>query len=735
MTTQEFIDGITLEQLERDPYPVYERLRAEAPVAWIPAADVWFVTSFDHCAALGGGEHGFAGAQNHPTLQRVFGSPNVLTAEGEVHEDLRAGIDPVLQPLSVNAVIDDLARPIARSYLRRMAERGCGELMADYFEPVSVDALRSVMGLDRLVDSDTLRRWFRDLNTGVSNFGLDPEMFAVADRASEEIEEVLRPRLAELARHPDHSMLSHMLWAGREGGEPRPPEMILPSLKVILLGGMQEPGHAAGSTLLGLFGEPEQWRRLRDDPAEYIPLAVHEGLRWIAPIGAVERTATRDVEIAGQRIPAGSIVQIVLGSANRDETRYDRPERFDMDRSSRVNQAFGNGAHFCAGHFFARQLQHIMFEELLPALPGLRPDPDEEPVVTGWVFRAPKRLPVRWDPVPLPEPGAGSAGSLAAAPPEPPAAIPGTRLLVVAAMRREAEGVVSVELADPSGAPLPPWEPGAHIDIWPTPERAGQYSLSGDPADPGRYRIAVLREQRSRGVSEFVHDTLRVGDALAVGGPRNNFGLEPSGGYLFVAGGIGITPILPMLRAAVRSGAEASLAYCGRSRRTMAFLDEAAGSGCALDAYAGDEGGRADLHRLVRDAAARGVAIYACGPERLLEELELLAERCGAELHVERFTGVEALRADDRAFEIELGRSGGRVTVPADRTALEVLHEQGFEIRHSCREGNCGSCETRVLEGEVEHRDVLLTPAQRAKQDRMMVCVSRAKGERITLDL
>ncbi|MFC6235186.1 cytochrome P450, partial [Leucobacter soli] len=397
MATLDFIDDITLDELEDDPYPRYAQLREHAPVAWIPAADAWFVTSFDACAEVGEGKYGMAGAQNHPTLQRVFGTPNVLTSGGDTHTDLRKGIDPKLQPTPVNDMVDSLVRPIARDYLSRLDGQTSGELMSAYFEPVSVDSLRTVMGLDGYVDSDTLRRWFRDLNLGVANFGLDPDSFAIADRASTEIEEVVRPLLEQLRRTPDDSMLSHMLWAGREGGEPRPVELIMPSLKVILLGGMQEPGHAAGSTLMGLFGEPEQWQKLVDDPDEYIPLAVHEGMRWIAPIGAVERMATRDVELYGQKIPAGSMVEVVLGSANRDASRFDEPDRFDMERTGRVNQAFGNGEHFCAGHFFARQVQRIMFEELVPALPGLRPDPDASPSVTGWVFRAPKTMPARWD--------------------------------------------------------------------------------------------------------------------------------------------------------------------------------------------------------------------------------------------------------------------------------------------------------------------------------------------------
>ena len=282
---------LSLDALEDDPYPSYALLRREAPAAWIPEAGVWFVSTYDLCGLVGRGEQGFVGATRHPTLQRVFGTPNILTSGGEEHTDLRAGVDPKLQPGPVNQMIDDLVRPVARGHLSRLGGRTSSELMADYLEPVSVEALRRVMGLDDLVDAGTLRRWFADLNVGVSNFGRDPEHFAVADRATAEIEDVVRPRLEHLQRHPDDSMLSHMLWTGREAGNPRSIDLVLPSLKVILLGGMQEPGHAAGSTLLGLLSRPDQLALTYADPETYIPMAVHEGLRWIAPIGAVERQA------------------------------------------------------------------------------------------------------------------------------------------------------------------------------------------------------------------------------------------------------------------------------------------------------------------------------------------------------------------------------------------------------------------------------------------------------------
>jgi cytochrome P450/ferredoxin-NADP reductase len=728
MPAPAFLDDITLDELERDPYPIYARLRREAPVAWIPAANVWFVTRFDDCASVGEGDHGFVGASNHPTLQRVFGAPNVLTSDGEEHKDLRRGVDPKFQPNPVNEMVDRLVRPVARRYIHELEGRTSTDLMASYFEPVSVESLRQVMGLDGLVDAHTLRRWFHDLNIGVSNFGLDPEAFEIADLASAEIEEVIRPKLASLEKDPDDSMLSHMLWAGRPEGQPRPVELIMPSLKVILLGGMQEPGHAAGSALLGLFSRPEQLERLRSDPAEYIPLAVNEGLRWIAPIGAVERKASREVTLRDNTIPAGSILQVILASANRDETRYDDPDVFDMDRSTRISQAFGNGEHFCAGHFFARQVQRIMFEELIPSLPGLRLDPEGEPQVSGWVFRAPKTLPCVWEP----------AHDIREQISITPVAVPNqpdTRALSIVGMRMEALRVVALELADPDGAPLPAWTPGAHIDVWLSSTQAEQYSLCGDPDDLSTYRVAVLLEPEGDGGSKFVHEYLRPGMLVHVGAPRNNFALKDAESYTFVAGGIGVTAIVPMLREVSRRHADVTVVYAGHSRKTMAFVGEISAIAPSAAIHVAEENNRADLGLIIRTAASRGSVVYACGPERMLEELQRLGDEFGVEVEVERFTPGEAHRPDDTSFTLVLARANETLTIPADRTALDVLEENGYEIRRSCREGNCGSCEQRVLAGRVDHRDVLLTPKQRALNDRMMVCVSRAEDDSLTIDI
>ncbi|MFI6874213.1 PDR/VanB family oxidoreductase [Streptomyces sp. NPDC050400] len=297
--------------------------------------------------------------------------------------------------------------------------------------------------------------------------------------------------------------------------------------------------------------------------------------------------------------------------------------------------------------------------------------------------------------------------------------------LVVAERRAEADDVVSLILRRPDGAPLPGWEPGAHIDLVLGEGLERQYSLCG--GDGRSWRIAVLREAAGRGGSARVHRELAPGSRVRARGPRNHFRLEPAPAYRFVAGGIGITPILPMLAAA----GEWSLFYGGRSRSSMAFTDEVT---------ARHPAGRVHLCEGPLDLAAQlaglrpGELVYACGPESLLAAVEELVP--AAALRTERFTPTAAAPGgDDEAFEVELARSARTLTVPAGRSVLGALQDAGVEVLYSCTEGTCGTCETEVLAGEVDHRDSVLTAQERDSNDTMMVCVSRAKGGRLTLDL
>ncbi|RVU20904.1 oxidoreductase [Streptomyces antnestii] len=309
--------------------------------------------------------------------------------------------------------------------------------------------------------------------------------------------------------------------------------------------------------------------------------------------------------------------------------------------------------------------------------------------------------------------------------------------LVVARRTDEADGVVSLDLRRADDAPLPAWTPGAHIDLLLAPDLVRQYSLCSSPEDAHVWRVAVLRENDGRGGSLHVHDKLAEGDPVQVRGPRNHFPLERAERYLFIAGGIGITPIVPMLKQAERQGSAWELVYGGRTLASMAFRDALVTRyGERVRVRPEDAYGLLDLDALL-GTPRPGTLVYCCGPEPLLKAVE---ERCAdwppGTLHVERFAPKE-LQAPvrDGAFEVELAQTGITVTVPPDKSVLQAVEEAGVQVLSSCQEGTCGTCETAVLEGTVDHRDSLLTPAEQETHDTMMICVSRAACPRLVLDL
>ncbi|NBE51079.1 PDR/VanB family oxidoreductase [Streptomyces boluensis] len=305
--------------------------------------------------------------------------------------------------------------------------------------------------------------------------------------------------------------------------------------------------------------------------------------------------------------------------------------------------------------------------------------------------------------------------------------------LLVRRMTWEADGVLSVELVHPDGKPLPAWEPGAHIDVH-VGGQIRQYSLCGDPAACGTYRIGVLDAPASRGGSRHVHTKLRPGQTVTVSEPRNHFALEEAEGYVFLAGGIGVTPILAMAREAARRGVAWRMVYGGRGRDSMAFTDELAALDGDLTLVPQDERGHIDLAAALADLPD-GTLVYCCGPEPLLAAVEAA---CPAEvLRVERFAAPVVERdGDDDAFEVECRSSGLTLAVGPGTSILEAAEQAGLTVASSCRDGICGSCETRVLDGTPDHRDFLLSEAEHAANSSMMICVSRcASGSRLALDL
>jgi ferredoxin-NADP reductase len=309
--------------------------------------------------------------------------------------------------------------------------------------------------------------------------------------------------------------------------------------------------------------------------------------------------------------------------------------------------------------------------------------------------------------------------------------------MLIADKTPAADDVIVLTIVDPDGRELPEWTPGAHVDLVLGPSLVRQYSLCGPPDDPGSWQVGVLRDPNSRGGSRYVHDVLQLGTTVRVRGPRNHFTLVDSPRYVFIAGGIGITPILSMIRAADVAGAEWELLYGGRRRSSMAFRNELADYGDRVRLQPEDESGLMDLASVL-GRPRENTLVYCCGPEPLLAAVEENCARWPAgSLQVERFTprALPDRPGSDEPFDVLFERSGITATVAPDRTVLEVAEEAGLSVPSSCREGTCGTCEAKVLGGTPEHRDSLLTPEEQEAGDLMMICVSRCRSPRLVLDL
>ncbi|HTQ17370.1 PDR/VanB family oxidoreductase [Mycobacterium sp.] len=328
---------------------------------------------------------------------------------------------------------------------------------------------------------------------------------------------------------------------------------------------------------------------------------------------------------------------------------------------------------------------------------------------------------------------------------EAPALAPGagvrefTADLVVNRRDAAADGVAVLDLADPHGEDLPDWEAGAHIDLLLDDGLVRQYSLCGDPRDAKSWRVGVLLDPNSRGGSRHVHDNLVEGVSVRVRGPRNHFALVDSPRYLFIAGGIGITPIIAMVNSAQQAGSDWTLIYLGRSLTTMAFaqtLSDAHGDRVTL--WPQNQNGLFDLGEVLAEPTDQTL-VYCCGPEQLLAAVE---EHCvnwpEGSLHIERFaakTASEESSGGLDSFQVVCQRSGATVEVSQDISILEALEDADIPILSSCLEGVCGTCVATVVEGTPDHRDSMLTEAERASGNKILTCVSRSGSEKLVLDL
>jgi len=388
-----FGESITLAELERDPYPIYARLRREEPVAWVPAVQLWLVTRFDDVRHVDMNPGVFTAETVPSTLNRTMGH-NMLGSEGADQRRIRRITETPFRPREVEERTQGMIPELAHELVDRFVDRGGVDLFTEYCDPMSVRSLRFMLGLDDVPWQDILR-WNEGMMPGLANFEGDPDKQAPADRASAELGDAIDHVLQRLEREPDGSVLSWMLRHERDGDR-MTREEIVANTKLMLSGGLQEPRDLIALTVLALGSNPDQLERVRRNRS-LVKAAVEETLRWAGPVGTSTRQTTRATELAGVELERGALIGAVLSSANRDPTRFTDPDRFDIGRKQGAHLAFAIGTHFCLGAWFGRHLARVSLNVLLDRLPNLRLDPDRPVTLSGWEFRAPDSAYVRWD--------------------------------------------------------------------------------------------------------------------------------------------------------------------------------------------------------------------------------------------------------------------------------------------------------------------------------------------------
>jgi cytochrome P450 len=385
-------DEVTLEELERDPYPVYARLRDEEPVSWVPAVGLWLVTRYDDVRYVDHTPEVFTAETEPSTLNRTMGK-NVLGSEGPDQQRIRRVLEPPFRPRDVEERTQGMIPKLANELIDGFEARGECDLFREFADPMSVRSLRFMLGLEDVPWEDLLR-WNEGLMPGLANFEGNDEKQAPADRASEELGAAIERVLDGLDVVPDGSVLSWMLH--RDGdGDRMSREEIVANTKLMLSGGLHEPRDLIALTVWAVGDLLEEVRADRG----LVKHAVEETLRWAGPVGTSTRQTIAETELAGVRLPEGALIGAVLSSANRDPRRYTDPDRFDLYRKEGAHLAFAAGNHFCLGAWFGRHLARVSLDVLLDRLPGLRLDPERPATLSGWEFRAPDSTWVRWDAV------------------------------------------------------------------------------------------------------------------------------------------------------------------------------------------------------------------------------------------------------------------------------------------------------------------------------------------------
>jgi cytochrome P450/ferredoxin-NADP reductase len=733
-----------------DPAEALRWSRAQEPVFFSPKLGYWVVCRYEDVKAVFRDNVTFSPSialekmtPNSPEANAIlarygYGMNRTLVNEDEpAHMARRRALMQSFVPGEL-AHHEAMVRRLTREYVDRFIDRGEADLVDDMLWEIPLTVALHFLGVPE-DDMATLRKY--SIAHTVNTWGRPTrdEQLAVADAVGK-FWQFAGGVLEKMRADPSgHGWMQYAIRRQKEL-----PDVVTDSyLHSMMMAGIvaahETTANASANAMRLLLTNRDVWNEICASPT-LIPNAVEECLRYSGSVVAWRRLVTADTIISDISIPKGSKLLIITASANHDERHFENADELDIYRDNTTDHlTFGYGSHQCMGKNLARMEMRIFLEEFTKRLPHMELIPDQTfTFLPNTSFRGPDHLYVRWDPTQNPELRDRSIlDGHAAFEIGAPVKHGLTRQVRVVDVHREADGVICLTVEEPHGRALPDWTPGAHIDVM-IGDYARKYSLCGERDDGSRLKIAILKDETGRGGSLYIHQTITPGALIRIRGPKNHFRLDEGGErYLLIAGGIGITPIVAMADRLKQLGKDYAIHYAGRSEASMAFNGRLRRDhGDRLFLYPKSEGRRLNLDAVV-SAAHADAQIYACGPERLLEALEHIVRARPERLHIEHFTaiGTQLVPENEEPFEVELKDSQLSVQVPADQTLLEALRGVGVDVPSDCEEGLCGTCEVNVIAGEIDHRDKVLSSAERADGRRMMTCCSRSRGSKLVLAL
>ncbi|MEP4037901.1 cytochrome P450 [Pseudophaeobacter sp.] len=704
----------------RDPHPHYEKMRALGPVVYLPRHDNYALPRYAEVAAALRNHEQFCSGNG--VAADEFGCEylqgNTVASDPPRHTALRGAMAPPLFPGALEKIRPRVIK-VATDLIDDLIKRDVFDTPTDLSRHLPFTIVRDMVGLPDH-GQDQMQKWAA---AAFDVLGCQNERGKAAVKIIEESRRFIEGNVNRDSVRPGSwtSRILDLVDAGDLDPALAPFAMrdyINPSLDSTI--------SATSGLIWQLSQHPEEWQRLRDNPV-LVRNAVNEAVRLTSPARSFTRQSTSDVEIAGVIIPAGSRIQMMWGSANRDERAFDNPDKFDITRDPKAHLGFGSGIHMCVGMHLAQLEMMTLIEAMIPRIARIECDTPE--VALNNTIYSYSSLKTRF---------VAEKESRPDIVVETPEQRNELRQMRVSARAQAATDILEFTLEPTDGQPLPVAEPGAHIDLFIRDGLVRQYSLTGEMSE-GTYRIAVQLEPESRGGSRAIFDTAQVGREIMVGGPRNGFPLATHSGpvHLF-SGGIGLTPIYSMALAMHHAGHDFVWHLSARNRSRAAFLDEIMALPFAdkiclrFDDETSDQPDLAGVIAQLKPSDN----IYLCGPLGYMDFVVSMAKQAGLKdehIHLEHF-GAEIDSTGD-PFEVYLAKSDKTLHVAPTDTILDALNNVGIPVSTACQNGVCGSCLTTVLEGQPDHRDLVQTDAEKAKNDRITVCCSRSKTKLLILDL